>query len=72
MNIYWEEHKNNGGLIGEATSFIKTPKNAGGYDITGGNGKENSIVFMMVKKPRRFHRMFVKLFLGWSWVDNDK
>lgn len=57
--------------VSEAPIFTisPAPKTSGGYDITGGNGKNNSIMFMMVKKPKWHHRFFCKLFLGWNWID---
>jgi hypothetical protein len=45
------------------------PKYIGGYDITGGNGKENSIVMTFTRKPKWHNRLFCKLFLGWTWID---
>ncbi len=86
MNIYWEEHdsseerpkhwsedktKGTVDLSGaSATVLIPPTPEVGGYDITGGNGKESSIVFNFVKKPSWFHRTCCRFFLGWKW--NDK
>jgi len=79
-NIYWEEHK-----IGKnetkqesfekfslVSSSITTAEQVGGYDITGNNGKENSIMLMMTRKPGLFHRICTRFFLGWNWVDIKK
>ncbi len=73
-NIYWEEHK-----MGEhkepekqvaTISMIEAPKkNVGGYDITGNHGGPYSVMFMMTKKPKWFHRVCTRFFLGWNWVD---
>jgi len=53
-----------------AVSLRKTlPTAVGGYDITGGNGIENSFVFNFVKKPNWFHRTCTRFFLGWKWND---
>jgi len=52
------------------TTFENTPPTVGVYDITGGNGKENSIVLNFTKKPNWFHRTCTRFFLGWKW--NDK
>lgn len=62
-------------LIGNTpTAFVSNfklpPPVVGGYDITGGDGLENSIVFHFVRKPSWFHRTCCKFFLGWKW--NDK
>jgi hypothetical protein len=54
------------------TSSIKTPVYVGGYDITGGNGMQNSIVFNFVKKPNWFRRTCTKFFLGWTWIDKKE
>jgi hypothetical protein len=51
------------------SSFKSPPPVVGGYDITGGDGKQNSISFMMVKKPNWFHRTCTRFFLGWRWHD---
>ncbi len=51
-------------------TFIEQPTHVGGYDITGGNGGANSIVFNFIKKPNWFRRTCTKFFLGWRW--NDK
>ena len=52
---------------------IKTPPTfVGGYDITGGNGIENSFVFNFVKKPSWFHRTCCRFFLGWRWHDKKQ
>ena len=48
----------------------KIPTYAGGYDLTGGNGEENSTVLNFVNKPNWFHRTCTRFFLGWKW--NDK
>jgi len=78
MNIYWEEHDNTGEKTndfslesGTLSSIVPEQKVVGGYDITGNGGGPWSIMFMMRKKPRGFHRFFTKLFLGWKWVDGD-
>ena len=55
-----------------ATSIIQTPKYVGGYDITGGNGKQYSIVFNYIKKPNWFRRACSKFFLGWNWIDEKE
>lgn len=75
-NIYWDEpfleEKNGKGSIEKFTivSSVEKPRDpVGGYDITGNGGGANSIMFMMVRKPKWFHRMCTKLFLGWVWVD---
>lgn len=72
MNIYWEEHENIGNEFKphfENFNLVSPPREVGGYDITGGDGKSFSIMFMMRKKPNWFHRKMTRLFLGWSWVD---
>ncbi len=72
MNIYWEEHEHIGGeFMPHCENFkVKSlPKNKGGYDITGQGGGANSIMFMMKKKPKWFHRACTRIFLGWVWVD---
>lgn len=51
------------------STIAQQPKSVGGYDITGRNGKENSIIFTFHKKPRWHHRFFTRIFLGWTWVD---
>lgn len=73
MNIYWEEHDRSDEWEKKElqTSDVQiSPKEVGGYDITGGDGKMNSIVFNFVRKPSWFHRVCTKFFLGWKW--NDK
>jgi len=52
------------------SGFKLPPPTVGGYDITGGNGGANSIVFNFIKKPNWFRRTCAKFFLGWKW--NDK
>lgn len=54
------------------SSFKLPPPMVGGYDITGGNGIENTIVFNFVKKPNWFHRTCCRFFLGWRWHDKKK
>lgn len=75
MNIYWEENDRSDEWekSGIQTFHITPklpPKEVGGYDITGGDGKTNSVVFNFVRKPSWFHRFCTKFFLGWKW--NDK
>lgn len=48
------------------------PVYVGGYDITGGNGMENSIAFNFTKKPSWFHRTCCRFFLGWRWIDKKE
>jgi hypothetical protein len=73
MNIYWEEHEHMGGEFMPHCEDFKLKsipkKNKGGYDITGQGGKANSVMFMMTKKPKWFHRTCTRIFLGWVWVD---
>ena len=54
------------------TSISQTPKYVGGYDITGGNQVESSIVFSYIKKPNWFHRTCTRFFLGWKWIDKKE
>ena len=81
-NIYWEEHNraDERGVGAEVTktevatiSLVNcvelTKKSVGGYDITGNHGGANSVKFMMTKKPKWFHRVCTRFFLGWTWVD---
>lgn len=76
-NIYWEEHNRaeEGGEKKELeeaslTCSIELPKKEiGGYDITGNQGGNYSVIFWMTKKPNWFHRICTRLFLGWDWVD---
>jgi len=64
---HWET---NDGLM---SSTIKMPPPiVGGYDITGSNGIEGSIVFNFVNKPSWFHRTCTRFFLGWKWKDEKK
>lgn len=44
-------------------------KPSGGYDITGGKKRNGSIMFMFPNKPKWHHRLFCKLLLGWTWLD---
>jgi hypothetical protein len=77
-NIYWEENDRSGEwkkmdskpLPMNTISHPTLKEVVGGYDITGGNGEENSISFNFVKKPNWFHRTCCRFFLGWKW--NDK
>jgi hypothetical protein len=43
------------------------PKSVGGYRL----GKEliGSIQFNLTYKPKRIHRFFMKICLGWYWFD---
>ncbi len=50
-------------------SAIVSPSTVGGYNIAGNADIKNSIVFNLTKKPNWFNRFFVKLFLGWIWID---
>lgn len=76
-NIYWDED-NRPDELGkkELQTFTMhitpklPPKEVGGYDITGGDGKANSIVFNFVRKPSWLNRTCCRIFLGWKW--NDK
>ncbi|GIV44016.1 MAG: hypothetical protein KatS3mg035_1139 [Bacteroidia bacterium] len=58
------------GFVSSDTYTI-SPQNTtiGGYDITGGDGKTNSIMLLMTKKPKWHHRFFCRVFLGWNWID---
>jgi hypothetical protein len=78
-NIYWEEHFiNRDDEMSTVKKFtiVSTPEikagPVGGYDITGNGGGDNSIMFMMPRKPSRFHRICTKFFLGWVWVDKKE
>ena len=44
------------------------PKFSGGYIVGGKRG----LTFNLVNKPAWWHRFWVKLFLGWEWIDDDK
>ena len=78
---HWSENKIDGTVdLSEAimndtsAAFVheikSPPPMVGGYDITGGNGVDNSIVYNFTKKPNWFHRTCCRFFLGWKW--NDK
>lgn len=41
------------------------PKDVGGYRMGGAHG----VVFMLRTKPNWFHRLGVRLVLGWIWED---
>ncbi|MEK6828587.1 MAG: hypothetical protein AABY15_00480 [Nanoarchaeota archaeon] len=77
-NIYWEEHnrpeesaeKKEVGTVSVGYAIELPKKNVGGYDITGNYGGVNSVMFMMTKKPKWFHRVCTRFFLGWNWVDS--
>ena len=76
MNIYWEEHENSDRPtefdLRKDTKIFVPKKEIGGYDITGGNGANNSITFYFVKKPSWFHRTCCRFFLGWRWRDKEE
>jgi hypothetical protein len=81
MNIYWEEQEYSGERkkpeIDEAidvadVKIYTPPPVVGGYDITGSNQVEGSIVFNYTKKPNWFHRACTRFFLGWKWKDAKK
>lgn len=57
---------------GWVTTIETSPSTVGGYDITGGNGMQNSIVFNFIKKPSWFHRTCCRFFLGWKWQDKKE
>lgn len=73
-NIKFKEEDKTGKqlLVGNKYTIQAPPVYVGGYDWTGGNGKENSIVFNFVKKPSWFHRTCTRFFLGWKWNDEEK
>lgn len=73
-NIYWEEHNRPSDDIPSKETTISfvcelPKKTVGRYDITGNHGGANSVMFMLTKKPKWFHRTFTRFFLGWRWVD---
>ena len=45
----------------KSTSF-QLPKPIGSYDLGG-------LSFSLTKKPNKFNRLMVKIFLGWTWKD---
>lgn len=49
-------------------SFYKPPPTVG-YWVLPGSKKGFETKFSMTGKPNRFHRMMMKLLLGWIWED---
>ena len=45
-----------------ATSTLHPPIYVGGYDIGG-------VRFMLTRRPSWWHRLMVRLVLGWEWHD---
>ena len=73
MNIYWDEHKLAEDVKNGGTGMYSLKSNyKSGYDLTGGNGRENSIILHFEKKPNWFHRTCSRFFLGWKWNDGDE
>ena len=71
---HWAEDLGDAVMNDTESSFVcnieSPPPIVGGYDMTGGNGMQNSIVWNFTKKPNWFHRTCTRFFLGWKW--NDK
>lgn len=41
----------------------------GFYQMTTPSARHGTIYFASAKKPSLFHRMCVRIFLGWIWID---
>jgi hypothetical protein len=48
--------------------FYTPPPTVGGYRM-GDHTMLGSVTFTLPTKPHWFHRMAVRLVLGWKWVD---
>lgn len=52
----------------DKSAFLVSPINyKGGYRI--GNNLDDYIQFNLTYKPKLFHRICMKFFLGWYWFD---
>ena len=49
--------------VGSGPGFCSFPKYVGGYQM-------GDIRFSLTHKPRWWHRLGVRLVLGWKWVDD--
>lgn len=47
---------------------IKNTTYVGGYRL--GPDELNSVQFNFTKKPKWFHRQFMRILLGFHWIDN--
>jgi hypothetical protein len=60
-------HTETSKLVVDTKYSLYLDKYAGCYRIGPPTGYTS---FSLDKKPNWFHRMFMKLLLGWEWVDN--
>ncbi len=56
------------GMNSNTYQFYTPPPAVGGYRM-GDHTMVGSVTFSLPTKPHWFHRMAVRLVLGWKWVD---
>ena len=62
MNITQEAAEQAAKSVRVKSTNFQLPKLIGSYDIGGSR-------INLTKKPNKFHRLMVKIFLGWTWKD---
>lgn len=62
MNITQEAAEQSSKSVRVKSINFQLPKVVGSYDLGGAR-------FGLTKKPNKFNRLMVKIFLGWSWKD---
>jgi len=62
MNITQEAAEQSSKSVRLKSTKFQLPKVVGSYDLGGAR-------FGLTKKPNKFNRLMVKIFLGWTWKD---
>jgi len=62
MNITQEAAEQSSKSVKLKSTSFQLPKVVGSYDLGGAR-------FGLTKKPNKFNRLMVKIFLGWTWKD---
>jgi|TARA_B110000444_G_C18655355_1_gene508120 hypothetical protein len=62
MNITQEAEDQSSKSVKLKSFDFQLPKVVGSYDLGG-------VRFGLTKKPNKFNRLMVKIFLGWTWKD---
>tara|TARA_R110000772_G_scaffold57747_5_gene130654 strand:- start:3 stop:191 length:189 start_codon:yes stop_codon:yes gene_type:complete len=62
MNITQEAEDQSSKSVKLKSSDFRLPEVVGSYDLGG-------VRFGLTKKPNKFNRLMVKIFLGWTWKD---
>ena len=62
MNITQEAAEQSSKSVRVKSINCQLPKVVGSYDLGGAR-------FGLTKKPNKFNRLMVKIFLGWTWKD---